>query len=116
MMCWASEHTIVLSDRDRLAIGNLSRALVTRMKQLAQVEVIANFPLRPLSRREEQCTFWAAEGKRANEIAGILGLSVHTIRQYLDSAILKLKARNRGEMLLRAATLGLISDRGPSAN
>lgn len=112
VICWGSQDELRLADHDRQAIGNLSRAMVARLKQVSPQEAIPNLPLRPLSRREGECAFWAAEGKRANEIADILGLSVHTVRQYLDSAVLKLKARNRAEMLLRASALGLIADHG----
>lgn len=109
VLCWASEKIVELSDRDRLAMGNLSRAFVTRYKRLAPSESLPGLGLRPLSRREVECAFWLSEGYRANQVAKILDLSVHTVRQYIDAACQKLSARNRGEMILRAWALGLIS-------
>lgn len=116
VVCWARKDEVQLLDRDRLAMGNISRAFVTRSKLLTAPAALPRLPLRPLSRRESECAFWAAEGKRANEIAEILGLSVHTVRQYLDTAVQKLDAKNRREMLLRGAALGLIAERDPAAN
>jgi DNA-binding CsgD family transcriptional regulator len=115
VVAWAALTPISLAAWDRLAMGNISRAVVTQLKQLSPVADMPSLPLRPLTRRESECAFWAAQGKRANEIATILGLSVHTVRQYLDSAIQKLGARNLGEMLLRGAALGLIAERDSTA-
>lgn len=109
VVCWASPKIVELDDRDRLAMGNLSRAFVTRYKRLAPAEPMPELSLRPLSRREVQCAYWLSEGLRAKQIADILELSVHTVRQYIDAASQKLSARNRGEMILRASALGLVA-------
>jgi DNA-binding CsgD family transcriptional regulator len=77
--------------------------------RLAPAEPMSELSLRPLSRREVQCAYWLSEGLRAKQIADILELSVHTVRQYIDAASQKLSARNRGEMILRASALGLVA-------
>ncbi len=115
LMCWTSNEIVDLPAVDRLAMGIISHAAVTTFKRLCPPDELADLPPRPLTRREAQCTYWASEGKRVNEIAEILELSGHTVRQYLDSAILKLNAKNRGDMLLRASALGLVADRGFAA-
>ncbi len=112
---WACDEEVRLEDHDRLAMGVISQAFVTQFKHLSPGEALPDLLLRPLSRREAECAFWMSRGNRVNEIADILGLSVHTVRQYIDSAVLKLDAKNKGEMLLRAAALGLISDHSPVA-
>jgi DNA-binding CsgD family transcriptional regulator len=116
LMCWTSAEVVTMSAADRLAMSIISQAAVIQFKHLIPPDDLANLPPRPLTRREAQCAFWASEGKRVNEIAEILRLSNHTVRQYLDSAILKLSAKNRGDMLLRASALGLIADRGSAAS
>lgn len=109
VICWASSQIIQMNDRDRLAMGNLSRAFVTRFKTLTQHEALPGLPLRPLSRREVECAYWLSEGRRPAEIAETLELSVHTVRQYIETARQKLQARNRGEMLMRAWALGIVA-------
>lgn len=61
-----------------------------------------------LSPRESECLYWAAQGKSAADTATILGISNHTVREYIDSVMLKLGASNREEMVLRALPLGLL--------
>jgi two-component system, NarL family, response regulator DesR len=51
----------------------------------------------PLTDRERQALRLAAEGKTSLEIAGLLGLSEGTVRNYLSEAISKLGADNRIE-------------------
>jgi len=51
----------------------------------------------PLTDRERQVLRLAAEGRSGPEIAGALGLSEGTVRNYLSEAISKLGARNRVE-------------------
>lgn len=51
----------------------------------------------PLSERERVCLRLAGQGRTSPEIAGVLGLSVGTVRNYLSEAISKLGASNRIE-------------------
>lgn len=51
----------------------------------------------PLSERERVCLRLAGQGRTSPEIAGALGLSVGTVRNYLSEAISKLGANNRIE-------------------
>jgi two-component system response regulator DesR len=51
----------------------------------------------PLTDRERQVLRMAGEGKSGGEIAGALGLSEGTVRNYLSEAISKLGAQNRIE-------------------
>lgn len=106
---WKSEEEFTPSPEDRMALAAISSALVIKFKHLSGRSILPDLPLRPLSRREMECCYWLSRGKSGSEVAKILNLSAHTVRQYLDSAVQKLGAANRGEMLLRAATLGLIT-------
>jgi DNA-binding CsgD family transcriptional regulator len=47
-----------------------------------------------LSSREEQCLLWAARGRTFQEIAGILGLALGTVKTHLDAARHKLQCAN----------------------
>ncbi|MFP5075984.1 helix-turn-helix transcriptional regulator [Rhizobium sp. YIM 134829] len=62
-----------------------------------------------LSEREIQCLNWTAAGKTSAEIAGILGLSEHTVNHYLNHVTKKLNAVNRTQAVVKALRRGLIS-------
>ena len=61
-----------------------------------------------LSDREKQCLLWCSRGKTTSDIAGILGLSDHTVNHYLKSAALKLNAVNRTHAIAKALRYGII--------
>ena len=60
-----------------------------------------------LSKREAECLRWTARGKTSAETALILGLSEHTINNYINSACNKLKAVNRAHAVAKLACLPL---------
>ena len=62
--------------------------------------------LDPLTDRERQVLRLAGEGKTSSDIAGELGLSEGTVRNYLSEAISKLGAGNRVEAARIARTKG----------
>ncbi|WP_029040659.1 helix-turn-helix transcriptional regulator [Cucumibacter marinus] len=55
-----------------------------------------------LSARERDCLRWLALGKSARDIADIEGLSVHTVRSYLRSAMAKLDASTQPQAIAQA--------------
>ena len=62
-----------------------------------------------LSDREIQCLNWTAAGKTSSEIAGILGLSEHTVNHYLNHVTKKLDAVNRTQAVVKAMKKGFIT-------
>lgn len=65
-------------------------------------------PVPPLSPRELECLHWTALGKDQKDIALLLGLSEHTVRDYLKSARLKLGCATLSAAAARAAHLRII--------
>lgn len=61
-----------------------------------------------LTERERQCLTWTSAGKTSAEIAAILGLSEHTINQYITASGQKLGAVNRTQAVAKAIRLRLI--------
>jgi DNA-binding CsgD family transcriptional regulator len=61
-----------------------------------------------LARRELECIRLAADGLTSEEIAGAIGLSLHTANQYLADAARKLNANGRMHAVAKALRLGLI--------
>lgn len=62
-----------------------------------------------LTKREEECLLWAAEGKTSDETAMILHISESTVRFHLNNAAKKLNVRTRCHAIARAIHLGLIT-------
>lgn len=61
-----------------------------------------------ISKRELECLRLTANGQTSEDIARLLGLSVHTANQYLTNATQKLNAVNRMHAVAKALRLGLI--------
>jgi DNA-binding CsgD family transcriptional regulator len=62
-----------------------------------------------LARRELECLHWTALGKDQKDIALILGISEHTVRDYTKSARLKLGCATLSAAVMRAGHLRLIN-------
>jgi DNA-binding CsgD family transcriptional regulator len=87
---------------------NLMQLALPLIDTVLSAERSHNTVLTPLSQRETGCLQWAAAGKTSIETAIILGLSPHTVNQYLTAATVKLKAVNRTHAVTKAVRLGLI--------
>ena len=61
-----------------------------------------------VTQRELDCLKLTANGYTSEEIAVVLGLSVHTTNQYLTKVAMKLNAVNRMQAVSKALRLGLI--------
>jgi LuxR family transcriptional regulator, quorum-sensing system regulator SolR len=51
---------------------------------------------------------WTAEGKTSSEAATILSLSERTVNFHINNAIMKLRAANKTQAVVKAALLGLL--------
>ncbi|MBL9200236.1 MAG: helix-turn-helix transcriptional regulator [Opitutaceae bacterium] len=61
-----------------------------------------------LTPREAEALIWVAQGKTNPEVAGILGISAHTVRTHLERIFAKLGVETRHAAGLRALeVLGL---------
>jgi DNA-binding CsgD family transcriptional regulator len=61
-----------------------------------------------LTTRELECLLWIALGKDTSDIAVILDISPHTVREYLKSARFKLDAVTSAQAVSKAVKLGLL--------
>jgi DNA-binding CsgD family transcriptional regulator len=80
-----------------------------RLHAMAMDEIFGDSELPRFSRRELECLIWAAQGKSAKETARILSVSDATVRDYLVSARLKLRADNITSAIAKAVKLRLIN-------
>ena len=67
-----------------------------------------------LSKREQECLYWAAQGKSAVETASILALQPETVRTYLKALLKKLQADNKPQAIAIAYETGLLGNRAGS--
>lgn len=88
---------------------------ITFSRMLAEERHAANTPgnpavnvIKPLRSREIEILEWIREGKSNNEIAQILELSPHTIKNHLHKIIKKLGVSTRGQAVMRAISLGIV--------
>ena len=63
-----------------------------------------------LSPRQTECLFWVQEGKSSRDIGIILGVSHRIVERHVFRACHKLGVKTRLQAVIRARTLGLISD------
>jgi LuxR family transcriptional regulator, quorum-sensing system regulator CinR len=61
-----------------------------------------------LTSREVECLHWTSLGKDAGEIATILQISPHTVRDFLKSARFKLDCASSAQAVSKATKLGLL--------
>lgn len=64
--------------------------------------------VKPLRPREIEILEWVREGKSNNEIAQILALSPHTVKNHIQKIMSKLNVRTRVQAVTRAISLGII--------
>lgn len=62
-----------------------------------------------LSGREREVLHWMREGKTNPEIALILGLSFKTVKNQVQSILVKLRVSNRAQAVARAIAAGLLA-------
>lgn len=61
-----------------------------------------------LTPREIEILKWSSEGKTANEIAIILGITVRTVTFHITNCVAKLNACNKTSAIIKAVSLGLL--------
>ena len=83
--------------------------LAHSLHRRAIAEVFSDDMLHKLTPREVEVLQWSALGKETPMIAGIMGLGVHTVRQYVKSARYKLDAATVSHAVAKAARLRMIS-------
>lgn len=66
-----------------------------------------------LSTRELQVLMWVSEGKNSAEIAGLLGIARNTVRNQMQSALIKLGVYSRSETVAKVIKQRLLINRQP---
>ncbi len=90
-------------------VMELQMVAIHLFNRLVDISALWKTSTSRLSEREIQCLTWTAAGKTSSEIAGILGLSEHTVNHYLNHVTKKLDAVNRTQAVVKALKRGLIT-------
>ena len=70
---------------------------------------------RTLTARELEVLTWVCEGKTSPEIASILGISPSTVRNQIQSILVKLRVNSRAQAAAKAIKKGLVISRHPDS-
>jgi DNA-binding CsgD family transcriptional regulator len=69
---------------------------------------LAKSPGRVLTNREAECLEWIAIGKSNREIAALLGLSIDTVKEHIQSLFHKLQVTGRAQAVARGHALAYL--------
>lgn len=93
-----------------LALAQLVGAFAFQAaRRLMRVGKGSNSKLVHVSDRERECLVWIARGKSDADIAAILGISAHTVHQYVKHARAAYDVVSRSQLIARALFVGSIS-------
>lgn len=70
---------------------------------------------RTLTARELEVLAWVCEGKTSTEIASILGIAASTVRNQIQSILVKLRVSTRSQAAAKAIRKGLVISRQPDS-
>ena len=68
-----------------------------------------------LTARELEVLTWVCDGKSSAEIAAILGLACRTVRNQIQSTLVKLRVSNRSQAVAKAIKKGWVVNRQPDS-
>lgn len=94
------------AESDRAALHIVCYAACQRASEISQLFSMGRDM--PLSKRQRECLNWAQYGKSNREIAEILRLSEHTVKDYMDAAKNVLGVNTRIEAVIRARNANYI--------
>ena len=96
------------ADGDALLSPSVTRRLVDRFGRRRDAGGAAPAGLESLTAREREIVAWVATGRSNDEIAAELLVSPATVRTHVGRAMLKLRARDRAQLVVFAVRAGLM--------
>ncbi|MEU5868808.1 response regulator transcription factor [Nonomuraea sp. NPDC047529] len=97
----------VVARGESLLSPSITRSVISQFARRAP-SVIAHPGIKGLTEREGEVTAWVAAGLSNDEIAARLAISTETVRTHVSRAMLKLKARDRAQLVVFAIQSGLV--------
>lgn len=96
----------------KLLIPHLHVAL-QRCIRNRSVLTFNTLPRKPLTNRENEVLSWICQGKTTGEIASILQTSSNTVKNQVQSILVKLRVNTRAQAAVKATQLGLVVYKRP---
>lgn len=90
-------------------------ATLLRILHKIKVDNSAERTSRALTTRELEVLAWVCEGKTSTEIASILGVAPSTVRNQIQSILVKLRVNTRAQAAAKAIKKGLVVSRHPDS-
>ncbi|MDZ7595820.1 MAG: LuxR C-terminal-related transcriptional regulator [Thiobacillus sp.] len=100
--------------RLKLLVPHLHAALL-RILHKIKADARAVRTDRTLTARELEVLTWVCDGKTSAEIASILGISLSTVRNQIQSTLVKLRVNTRSQAVAKAIKKGLVVNRQPDS-
>jgi len=97
----------VVADGGSLLAPSVTRRVIEHFATSAPVTSTAHPALDELTEREREIVAWVASGRSNQEIADALVVSPDTVRTHVSRAMVKLRARDRAQLVVFALQSGL---------
>ncbi|MGW2156884.1 response regulator [Nonomuraea sp. NPDC001699] len=97
----------VVARGESLLSPSITRSVISQFARRTP-SVVAHPGIKGLTEREGEVTAWVAAGLSNDEIAARLAISTETVRTHVSRAMLKLKARDRAQLVVFAIQSGLV--------
>jgi DNA-binding NarL/FixJ family response regulator len=97
----------VVADGGSLLAPSVTRRVIEHFAASAPVATTAHPALEDLTEREREIVAWVATGRSNQEIAQLLVVSPDTVRTHVSRAMVKLRARDRAQLVVFALQSGL---------
>jgi DNA-binding CsgD family transcriptional regulator len=81
----------------------------------SQASLLPSRRRRALTPRELEVLTWVCEGKTSTEIASILGIAQSTVRNQIQSILVKLRVNTRAQAAAKAIKKGLVVPQQPDS-
>jgi len=91
-----------------LLVPHMHTALIRVFCNSAAQSEAADHGIGQITLREREILQWVHNGKTNGEIASILEISPHTVKNHVQNILRKLNVQNRSHAVLRASQLGLV--------
>ncbi len=101
----------VVADGGSLLAPSVTRRVIEHFATAAPEAVEKHPALDDLTEREREIVAWVATGRSNQEIAELLVVSPDTVRTHVSRAMVKLRARDRAQLVVFAIQSGLQSPR-----
>jgi DNA-binding NarL/FixJ family response regulator len=103
----------VVAAGEALLSPSVTKRLINRFSQQPAIALEPVPGLDELTERERELVAWVATGRSNEEIGEALHISPKTVRTHVGRAMLKLRARDRAQLVVFAVRSGLVGQREP---